>query len=53
MIHIQENITVDAASWDGRFKEEDTSIEVYTFYLVAQIFDGSTQLYKGDIRLFR
>ena len=53
LIHVQNNIPAEDIRWDGRFKSKEVAMGVYTYFLNAQIFDGSTKIYTGDITLLR
>ncbi|MEM6722915.1 MAG: choice-of-anchor L domain-containing protein [Bacteroidota bacterium] len=39
--------------WDGRFNGEDQPMEVYIYYAVLRLPDGSLQEVKGDVTLIR
>lgn len=42
-----------AYGWNGKSKGKYLNPAVFVYYLEAEFIDGSTQLYKGDITIFR
>ena len=52
-VHVQHNIPVEAAIWDGRFRSKEAPVGVYAYFLKAELFDGRMLLFKGDVTLLR
>lgn len=52
-VHVQDNIPVSEARWDGRCRNKDAAVGVYAYYIEAQLFDGGMILFKGDVTLIR
>lgn len=39
--------------WDGSYKDEPMNPAVFVYYAEVELFDGTTELIKGDLTLFR
>lgn len=54
-IFYQENFPANnpELGWDGKFKGEDLNPAVFVYYAEIELFDGTIELIKGDVSLFR
>ncbi|HKK87451.1 MAG TPA: gliding motility-associated C-terminal domain-containing protein [Saprospiraceae bacterium] len=39
--------------WDGSFKDKPMNPAVFVYYAEVELFDGTTELIKGDVTLFK
>lgn len=53
LVHIQNNVPIDAVEWDGSFQSKSTMNGVYIYILKTLQIDQSTKIYSGDITLIR
>jgi gliding motility-associated-like protein len=52
-LFINENFSPNEASagWGGMFREQQMQAGVYIYYAIVEYFDGTTELFKGDLTL--
>ena len=42
-----------AYGWDGTFKGKKMNTGVFVYFITVRYFDGSTEVFKGDLTLIR
>jgi len=42
-----------AYGWDGTFSGQKMNTGVFVFYITVQYFNGTTEVFKGDLTLIR
>ncbi len=53
MVFSGDNLAPNTEGWDGRFKDQLLTPDVYVFYAKLRFKDGEDVLYKGDITLVK
>ncbi len=47
------NFKPEEAKWTGKFRGEDVTPGVYVYYAVIRFIDGETEVFKGDVTVYR